>query len=294
MAMVSAPPSFSGRIAVLAGRAIRRWPLALALYLPSLLLALLASIPAFVAADTLGHLGPWTARLVAGDFLNTLYEMQNVAGVPPELGASGASVGLAVLIAALGIPLQGLVYALLAGGVLERLVGREEGSFWGACRRWAGPMIWFGILALLAFLVLAGLGLIVLVVLPAGGFAGLLWKPAVFVAWLACVGGLFELARADMVVRRDPRALAVLGRAFALVARPGLFLRALALWLLLALLGAAYNLATGAAVLSLPSGLPALTVVVQQVVALGGGWLKLLRLAVALGLALVVKPPAEP
>lgn len=272
--------------------ALRRWRLALALYLPSLLLGLLAAAPVFLAGDALARLGPWTARLAAGDFLNTFFELSamRLGQEPPaEARAAVGDLVQAVLVLPLVILLHGLLYNLLAGGVLAGLSGQSADSFWRALRRWAWPMLWFGLLALPLFLALGGLGLTLVALLPLG--EALTWLQLVLaLAWLACLDGLLELARADMVARGDRRALHALGRALALPARPGLFLRVLAVWLLLGLAGLVFALLNGNVTLGLPAVWPLLLLAATQALALAGAWLKLLRLAAALGLARAARP----
>ena len=98
-----------------------------------------------------------------------------------------------------------------------------------------------------------------------------------------------------MVARDDPRALRALGRALAApFRRPGLILGAVALWLALGLLGAIYSAAGATAVVSIPLALSLLALLLQQAIAFGGAWLKVLRLAVALAVARAANPGDEP
>lgn len=270
----------------------RRWRLALALYVPSLVLGLLSALPVFLAADALGRLGPWAAEVATGGIVSVLLELSAQAAEgqpPPEARQALAGLGLGATLLALGVFVQGILYNVLAGGVLARLAARDGSSFWGACRRWAWPMIWFGVLALLVVALLGGAGLVIVALMPLGGSASWLARPALALAWLAILNGWLELSRADMVARGDRRALRSLGRTLVLAARPGLFLGLLGLWLLLGLIGVVYTLVGGDFVLSVPVGLPLLALAIQQLVAFGGGWLKLLHLAVALGIAQAVK-----
>lgn len=279
----------------------RHWRLALALYLPTAVIGLLTAVPVFLAADAFGRLGPWTTRLAMGDIQNVLFDLSTVnltpgAGgeLPPEIGAAVGNLSLAVLLLLAGLFLQGLAYNLLAGGVLEGLSGRGRYSFWRACRRWGWPMVWFGLLSLPVFVVLAGAGLLVLLALPGAGEGAALVKVALAVGWLSAVNGLVELGRADMVARDNPRALRALGRALAApFRRPGLIMAAAGVWLALGLLGAVYTAGGNAAVVAIPLALSAVALVAQQLVAFGGAWLKVLRLAVALGVAQAGRPEAE-
>ena len=193
--------------------------------------------------------------------------------------------GVAAVILALGVLLQGLLYNILAGGVLEGLAGRPSRSFWRDCWHWAGPMLLFAAAGALVMLLLGGLGLSLVAFLPAESLVSLLAKPLIAVLWLGCLNGLFEFARADMVLRGDRQPLAAIGRAFGLLGRPGLFLQALAIWLVLAVLGAVFWGATGAGVGAVPVDRPALGLIVGQVFALGGALLKVIRLGIALAMA---------
>lgn len=284
--MDTAAPSLFSRLGDAARVAARRRRLALALYLPSLLLGLLATIPIFLVGENLARLGPWTARLAAGDFLNMLSEVAllgRAEGVPPEARLAAANYTWAIVLLPLGILLQGLLYNLLSGAVLEGLAGQTPDSFGDALRRWAWPSLWFGLLALPLYLVLAAAGLWLVVWLPLGDVIS--WPrllPAV--AWLAYLDGMLELARADMVARGDRRALRSLGRTLALASRPGLLLRCAGVWLLLGLASVAFSLLNGNVIPGLPPVWP-LLLLATQALALAGAWLKLLRLSVALPLA---------
>jgi hypothetical protein len=130
--------------------------------------------------------------------------------------------------------------------------------------------------------------------LPAGsGTAPLLVTGGAVVAWVAWLGainGLLELGRADMVRRGDRGAARAVGRALALLARPRLLAGACLAWLGLgALSGLVWALGAAAAGALWPSAL-LLAFALQQVVALAGAWLKLLRLAVALEIARSAAP----
>lgn len=274
-----------------AGVALRRWPLALALYLPNLLVGVLAAVPVFLAGTVLAPLGPWTARLATADFANTFFELSAVRlgqDTPDAARLALANFVQAVLILPLAVVLQGVLYNVVAGGVLEGLAGERAGSFWRGLRRWVGPMLWFGLLALPFFVVLAGLGLLLVALLPLG--EALAWpRLTLALVWLACLNGLLEWARADMVARGDRRALRALGRALALPSHPGLFLWGVAVWLLLGLAGFAFALLNANAILTLPADWPTL-VLATQALALVGAWLKLLRLGAALGLVRAAGP----
>src|SRR5438034_6256252 len=127
-------PHFPTRFGLVFGLAGLHWPLAFALYLPSGLLSLITSGPLLLGARHLPNLGPWITSLTNGGNLDTW------------LHASGAPVGRALprledahlattqpgvlliglLLALVGLVVQGLAYTLLTGGVLERLGGAES------------------------------------------------------------------------------------------------------------------------------------------------------------------------
>ncbi len=88
-----------------------------------------------------------------------------------------------------------------------------------------------------------------------------------------------------MVVGADPRVMGALSRAMALPSQPGLFLRAAAVWLSLAVLGAVYWGIVVVALTAVPAMAVGLAFVVQQALMLVGAWIKLLRLAMATELA---------
>jgi hypothetical protein len=291
MASRAAAPSFWREVALGLLAAGRRWPLALVLYAPNLVLGLLSALPVFRAGQSLGRLGPWTTALADGDLVNALIEFSAMREEvpPPELQAAGGDFVWALLLLTLGLLVQGLAYNLLVGPVLGRLAGDDDVSFGGAFRRWAGPMVWFGLLALVVFLPVAGLGLVAVALLPVDGSASLLVKPLLGLGWLALLNGWLEVARAGMVTSGDARALRSLGRA---VTMPGrVWLLALALWLLLGLLGALYLGLGGSLAVAVPSTLALLAVAAQQLVAFVGSWLKLARLGMALGVARAAGEP---
>lgn len=283
-----------------ASASLRRWPLALALYVPGAALAFASAVPIFFAAVALESGGPWVAEIAEGGLANVLLEVaaagssRGALGEPPaaafEAAGAGAVAGLAG--APVAVLLQGLAYTFVSGGVLARLVGGREAPFLPVCRRWFWPMLRFGALALLVLVVLAGLGLAAIAVSPGGGASVVALKALAAVAWVGCVDGLLETARADMVARDDPSALGALGRAFGLVVRTPLLAQAVLLWLALAALG---GVLSSVAVVAL-AGVPALALLaaalVQQGLALLGAWLKLIRLAVAVELS--AWPAAQP
>jgi hypothetical protein len=266
--------------------------LALALYLPGALLALFSAGPVLAGLMTLATAGPTLEALVAGDYLNLLVELAGARAAAealpdyqPAVDPSGLLAGLAgaLLLALIGLPLQGLAYCYLSGGVLQALLGRP-GSFWGGCRRWFWPLLRLGVLGVLLY---AALGSLVLMLLPPPAARNIdRALPPLILLLSAALGlnSLLELARADLVAREDRRAVRALGRALALLAQPGRLLSVLLLWALLALLGAAFWALSGALLLAVPTAALAATFLLQQALALAGAWLKLLRLAVAVEL----------
>jgi hypothetical protein len=306
------PASTALGFLVRASRAAGRAPgLALALYAPSALLALLTAAPMLAVMRGLASSGPWADRVAAGDYLNVLVEAGASAAGQAALGGAAPRSGgvlapglaLALLAAPVGIALQALAYAVVAGGVLARLGGDPAEPLARAGARWLWPMVRFELLAvaLIGLLGLLGAGAIGLagarvldlvggapLGLGAGsGAAPLLVTGGALVAWLAGLGainGLLEIGRADMVWRGDRRAARALGRALALVGRPRLLAGACLAWLALGALGGLWALAAAAAGALGPGALLA-GFALQQAVALAGAWIKVLRLAVALEIA---------
>jgi hypothetical protein len=147
-------------------------------------------------------------------------------------------------------------------------------------------MLRFGLLALLVGLLSSGLVLLALALLPGSDPTAWSFRLLALAGWLACLNGLFELARADLVLRGDPRASRALGRSLALpFRRPRHFLLALLFWIALALLSTLYAGLFGGLLLLVPATAVAASVLLQQLLALLAAWLKLLRLAVAVELA---------
>lgn len=298
MAVSTPGASLVGQSLMAAGRTLVHWPLLLALYLPGLLLGVAAAVPVYSAGQALAGLGPWTEKIAEGNAVAVLLELSLVVGLnaragsqalPQEASAALSRLILAAVILGAGVLVQALAYNLLVGGVLERLAGRSLRSFWRACWHWAGPMLLYAFVGSLMLLLLGGVGLAVILFVPYGDLGGLLLKPLIAVLWLGSLNGLFEYGRADMVTRDDRRPLTALGRAFALLARPGLFLQALAIWVLLAVVGLAYWWLAGWGMGAMPVTMPTFGLVISQALALGGALIKLARLAVALAIAEVAR-----
>ena len=251
--------------------AARQPLLALLLYLTSLLPATLTAVLAGLAAGS----QPWAVGLLAGDWLNLLVEIVAAVIASGRFGEVALPFLLVALIGALALLAQALLYAVAAGGILERLRDSDgpPGSFWGDCRRWFWPSVRLGLLGMVPFagLALGGLALLVLLgptlALPGG------------VACLAVLGGWLELARAGMVARGDPRAVAALRRSARLMLQPRWLVQVVPVWLILAALSWAVSVAqfsVGSA--SVPG------TAVAQAALLVGAWLKVARLATALAI----------
>ncbi len=273
-------------------RSARDLRLALALYLPSLVLGTVSSALVFVAGTALDRTGDWTREIAAGNGANVALELATstagrmAAGESPTAELRTATLG--VLAAVLPLPfalvLHGLAYTFVSGGVLSRIVDRDLG-FWRACRRWFWPMLRYGLLVCVAFLVLAALGLVAMVLLPERSVQQVPARSIAALAWLTLVNGVLEVGRADMVVRDDRRALRSLGRAFALPRHPRVFGWALAAWLGLGMLGALLWALQGVSFVVVPGLAVVPSLLVQQALALSGGWLKVVRLGVAASVA---------
>jgi hypothetical protein len=277
--------------------ALRTPRLAAPLYLANVLAAM---VPASLGLALFGRLAgerPWASELIGPEWGDQVVEVAaatvaegRLAGgaervLPTMLAAGGPSIGLVFPLLALAAVLQGLAYAFFSGGVLERLAHGAEARFWAGCRRWFWPFVRLG---LLGMVVLAGLlvgGLLVV-----SGLAPLVGSGAALLAagWLAVVNGWLELARAGMVVQKDPRVAGALGRA----TRQALSVPVAALgsWLGLGLIGAGLltaqgmvGPADGAADESDLGGLLA-WLVVGQGLQFVGAWLKGVRLGAAVGL----------
>ena len=295
---MTAGTSFHEASFLVAGRAAfssaTQWRLTLALYGPVACLALLGALPVFFGSVVVARAGDhWLREVADGGYANVLLEMTaSVAGLTvldagpvDELDQAVAGVSISTLLLVLAVPLQGLSYTFLSGGVLDRLTETPRLPFLSACRAWFWPMFRLGLVALAIVLTLGSMGTLAVLRLPADGLVGGLVKVVLASLWVSSVNGLLELARADMVVRSDHRALHAVGRAFGSLVRPGQLAAALGWW---AILGAAGLLLVSLTVATLVF-IPALAVVAsfaaQQVLALVGAWLKVFRLSIAARLA---------
>lgn len=273
--------------------------LALPLYLTNLVLAL---VPAGLLAGGLAAAAgtrPWVATLLGGDWANRLIElsvaMRSPLGPAPDerFALAGVFGALGVLMLPAMLLAQGVAYAFLSGGILERL--RATGAtgpmvvgpvpFWRGCRRWFGPFVALVLVGTLAFVVLVGVAAVLTGLVQ--GAVGSVAAGVLGAILLSAINGWLELARADMVrqqYRSAPRALL---RAARLIAFPRVFPRAVGVWTLAAVLSVALLALNAAAVR--PTDTVTWVTVVQalvlgQAVAFLGAWLKVGRLAAALTL----------
>ncbi|MBI3966991.1 MAG: hypothetical protein HY329_15260 [Chloroflexi bacterium] len=280
------------------GQAARHCWLSLAVYLSGLLVALLAGVPVLVGSVALAALGPWLEQIAAGDYLAFLIEIAGSAAAaatlggstPSEIGIAGASVGFAILFAAVSLLLHTVLYTLIVGGVLARLAGASSGSFWADCRRWFAPMFRYGLLAVPAFVTLVTAGALLVGLVPGTSEAAGLAKLIVLGLWVGLVNGALELGRADMVVRSDPAAASAFGRVARLLVSGESAMPAVLTWLGLGVVAGGFWLAGAATVWSVPATSLLSAIVAEQAVALLGAWLKVLRLAIAVELARGLAP----
>lgn len=276
------------------GAALRTPWLAAPLYLANLLAAM---APALLGLALFGRLAgerPWASELLGPEWGDQVVEVAaatvaegRLAGsaervLPTILGAGGASIGLVFPLLALAAVVQGLAYAFFSGGVLERLAHGPKAGFWTGCRRWFWPFVRLGLLGTMVFggLLLGGLLVVAGLAPLVGAGAALL-----MVGWLAVVNGWLELARAGMVVEKDPRVAGALGRATQRAL--GMPVTALGSWLGLGLIGVGLLAAQGTIGPADEPELGHLVVwlVVGQGLQLVGAGLKVVRLGAAVGLA---------
>lgn len=242
-----------------------RGRLLLPLYVTGLLLGALQSWPLLLAGRQLTN--PQLGAVAEGGF-DALVNL--LLGSRAALEQAGLSAGLWLAISLLLLPLYGLAYNFFAGGILNSWAGTR--AFWTGCRHHFWSFVGLSLLLLLAA-GLVGLGTL--------GLALLLGWPALLIGLgllgLLNVGG--ELARGLAVAQAEGNPLKLLGLAF------GFGVRHWGGVLLLAGLGLALpllvSLVYGAGSPFVSGSLAA--VLVQQVTVLLWVWLKLLRLAWALG-----------
>lgn len=278
-----APLLVFGR-AVIAAAA--RWPLAVVLWLPSFLVALVATVPVAGAAERLASTSGLAELAVSGGWVEVGLELALGLGAEPSLLSGDQSrsllfstaIGAAVAVAA--VPFNGLLYTSVAGGVLERLAGSAR-PFVQACRHWFWPMLRFGLLAVGTFGLGTAVGAVAAMGIPGGNPFNDGLRVLLLSAWVALINGWLTTARADMVVRGDGRALAALGRSLAVVVQPAPAL----LWLGVGLLSGIHATLAASALFGI-SALDVLPAALAfQAAALAGSWLKLLQLGLAVELA---------
>jgi hypothetical protein len=258
--------------------------LAVPLYLASLAVALVGTALVTAGLATAGGGRTWLPDLLGSGWLNTVTEL--LLSLRPGSSPDRQAIASLALGSLLGAPvllvLQWMAYTLVSGGILDRLLfgesRKEAPPFWRACRHWFWPFFRLGVVGSVFVAALAGLG----------GFAALFLAKVVgptvaflaLSAWVAVLLGWLEVGRAVMAWNGLRNARAVLGRALALVARPW----AILLWLFLTLPGAGLLVvAASPPVATTPptTGTILTTLVLGQVVAFLGAWLKVIRLAAA-------------
>ncbi|HEX9372771.1 MAG TPA: hypothetical protein VF897_17290 [Roseiflexaceae bacterium] len=246
---------------------LRRWRVALPLYLTGLLLGLVQTWPLLRAAGAGALSNPFLGELAGGG---------GDAAIDLLLGSPTAvaqTVGIWVFVALLFGLLFGLAYNFFAGGILSVYTGTRP--FWAGCRRTFWAFTGLGILLLLLLLPVA------LAAALAGLALGPIGAAIVALILIQLVNLLGEYARAVAVVRDRRSPLALLGMA------AGVVRRNLGGVLALALLGLLLHVALTLLYRVVASPIRATVVVVlwQQLVALAWLWVKLLRLAWAAGYA---------
>jgi hypothetical protein len=268
--------------------------LAVPLYLSTLLLGLVPTIVATVGLVSLAGDRPWRADLLSAGWMNVAAEMVMSAVYSrqsPEVALLFIA-GLVVLpLALLG---QVAVYSFLAGGILESLQtgAGERPRFWTACRRWFWPFLRLSLLGGILVVFAGVLGAAV------SGLARPVIGPDISAllqyALQAIVLGWLELSRALMVMEPVRSVGSAMRRASRAVVRPLVLL----VWLLIALPGAGLMI-----VALMPPAAEdpyALSELIQslafgQIVAFIGAWTKVVRLAVAVRIAVttgLTSPPA--
>jgi len=273
-------------IGALAARTAR---LSVPLYSASLLLALGPLVVGMTGLASIAADRPWRADLLGPNWLNLLMEM---LGSAVSLGGSAGLMVMALaglLLAPAAAFGQMVAYSFLAGGILETLApgNRPDGSFWAACRRWFWPSLRLSLLGGV-FVMLVGFGVGLLT-----GVTGRWISPNVSslvqIAAQALMLGWLELARAVMVQQSQRSVVQCLSVAARAWMKPLVLL----LWLALALppvglLLAAINPPATADPYSVLDLLT--TLVYGQAVAFLSAWTKVVRLAVAMRLAVSVRP----
>jgi hypothetical protein len=267
--------------------------LAVPLYLIGVVLGLLPTTVAMLGLVPLAGDRPWRGDLLSPGWMNVVAEMvMNAIYMrgTPEIALVLAAVTIVLPLTLLG---QLAAYSFLAGGVLETLrAGPGAGTpFWAACRHWFWPFLRLSLVG--GVLVLAS-GLVGIIV--ARLFRPIIGPDGMAVlqfAVQAIVLGWLELSRALMVAESKRSVGTALGRAAHLAMRP----LVLVLWLIIWLPGAALFVAVliPPAVSDPYAPLELVRALVfGQVVAFLGAWTKVVRLAIAMRLAVAATPSPRP
>ena len=294
------PPNYGQAVR----RAVRRPALALALYLPGALIALLASLPLQRDLRRYAPGGPWLDQLASGNWPAALLESLGLRAAsvafdeppPTDMVPLLLTTVTSLSTVGLGLLVHGLLYSWLAGGLLAALRG-DPGGFWAHCRRWFWPMVRLGLLDLTVLTAVSVFGLVLLAALLGTTPGTFPVAVAALAVLLLLLNGILEVARAALVGRPDRRALGALRQALGLFISPDVLGAALLLWLFLALLGLVLVMA--AVMVQLVNSPTLLTIIVAQALAFLTAWLKITRLAVAVELHQAINasrasPPAQP
>jgi hypothetical protein len=258
--------------------------LAVPLYLAALLLGLVPTTTMMLGLTWLASDRPWRADLLGPGWLNVVVEI--VMGATRGEGAPGVAllalgIGLLLPLTLLG---QVAAYSLLAGGILESLRAGNGPCqpFWSACRRWFWSSFRLSLIGVAIVIVLMGLGALL------ARFARSVIGPDIAAllqyALVAICLGWLELARALMVTAADRSVGRSLRGAGRIAVRP----LVIVLWLALSVPGSGLLLASivPPAIENpySPIGLMQ-ALAFGQLVAFAAAWTKVVRLAVAVGLA---------
>ncbi|HZO31109.1 MAG TPA: hypothetical protein VFH48_34520 [Chloroflexota bacterium] len=265
--------------------------LAVPLYLSTLLLGLLPTTLAMVGLASLAGDRPWRADLLSAGWMNVAAEMVMTAVYTRQLPEVVLMFVAGLVVLPLALLGQVVAYSFLAGGVLEALqVGdRERPRFWAACRRWFWPFLRLSLLGGILMIFAAVLGAVI------SSLARPVIGPDISMllqyALQAIVLGWLELSRAMMVMESVRSVGGAMRRASRAALRPMVLL----VWLLIALPGAGLMIvALMPPAVEDPYAVSELaeSVVFGQMVAFIGAWTKVVRLAVAVRIALTTRPSA--